>query len=306
MDLKDTKQNHRTQGIMAAMLRRSGRSSSPRVKPYDYGACPSEPTAQDKYFYTADGSRDPITNQADEESTVYVYPPKNIKALRFDAAKWQNTPRPRNYHGIWPPTCASQLMNTRMLLHDDSESREAKQFRKTNGEQAFHECLGKFCWQQTDLPDGIFCVEENCNHTVKEWLTGAASWEERFEFQTLPHMGHGLFSKCNWKKGNILGAYLGELIPSRTSNTEYCHEVFIGPEFEKTGASIAYIDAERCGNYVRFCNHSCENNANISEERVGEERVLVLRATKRIAAGEQVTIDYGTDFFRGGQCLFKR
>ncbi|KAF1360617.1 SET domain-containing protein, partial [Lizonia empirigonia] len=100
-----------------------------------------------------------------------------------------------------------------------------------------------------------------------------------------------------------LGAYLGELNPTRTENTDYCHEVAIGPEFEKTGAPVAYIDAEKCGNYVRFCNHSCESNAKIYSARVGKERILALRATKHIAAGEQICIDYGTEYFQSRQCL---
>lgn len=31
--------------------------------------------------------------------------------------------------------------------------------------------------------------------------------------------------------------------------------------------------------------------------------MLVLRATRRVAPSEQVTIDYGEDCFRDGQCL---
>ncbi len=222
--------------------------------------------------------------------------------MRFDARKWQNLPRPENYHGTWPPTTLSQLLNTGMILFDDHESEQAKEFSKTHGPQTYYDCLGKFCWQDAKLPDGIFCVEENCDHTFGEWLTGTYGWEERFELQSIPRMGCGLFSKCAWKKGDILGVYLSELIPSRPSNTEYIIEIDIGPFFEKTGAPVAYINAEHCENYVRFCNHNCENNARISEERVGADRVLSLRATKRIAAGEEVTVDYGNEYFRDGQC----
>ena len=116
-------------------------------------------------------------------------------------------------------------------------------------------------------------------------------------------MGCNLYSECKWKNGDILGAYVGELIFLCSSNTEYCHEIFIGPEFEKMGAPVAYIDAEKCGYCVRSCNHSCENNANICEKRVEEKRILVLRAAKQIVAGEQICIDYGGAYFRDGQCM---
>lgn len=225
-------------------------------------------TAQDKYFY-ADGLRRPLVDQASDSSLGYNYTPRNITALRFNPTIWQNLPRPHSYHGSWPPTSASQLLDTRPLF-DNQEDPKAKLFRKAHGKQIHHDCLGKYCWQHAVLPDGYsLCAEENCNHTFAEWLTGASGWEERLELRITSLMGSGLYSKRAWKDGDILGAYLGELIPNRTSNTEYCHEVVIGPAFEKTKAPIAYIDAELCGNYVRFCNHSCEHNAVISEGRVG-------------------------------------
>lgn len=293
---------HEIQPTMPA-TRHSGRTPAVRFSPYNYGACPSKPVDQDEYFYAADGSDEPIVTEATTGLTVYTYPPRNVTALSFDPTKWQNVPRPANYHGPWPPTSASELMNTGLIHDYTDESPKANKFYKQHGDQTYLECLGKYCWQNTDLPNGIFCVEDNCTHTTAEWLTGASEWKERFQLGNTACMGSGLFSKQLWSKGDILGMYLGELIPLRTSNTDYCHEVVIGPAFTKTEAPVAYIDAKLCGNYVRFCNHSCENNAYICEGRIGKERVLVLRAAKRIAADEQVTVDYGTDYFRDRQCL---
>lgn len=186
---------------------------------------------------------------------------------------------------------------------DTAPDTKAKQQIKTHGKPIVYECLGKYCWQEVSFPDGFLCQEENCNHTLSEWLTGAERWEDRFELRGTADMGFGLHSKQEWNKDDVLGAYLGELIPKRNSNPDYCHEVFIGPEFTKTKATIAYIDAEHCGNYTRFCNHSCEHNAVIAERRVGKERVLALTAVRSIAAGEQVTIDYGEEYFWFRKCL---
>lgn len=291
--------NEKTYLRMPPVTRRTTRSPSPRFKSHDYGLCPSEPIAQDKYFYGSDGIRQPIYNPG---QIIGEYPPKRVRALRFDPQKWRNAPRPANYLGVWPPTSASQLMNTQSVLDTVSE-KKVKQLLRTYGEPVIHDCLGKFCWQEAGLPGGVFCMEDYCDHSFSEWLTGAEGWEERFELRDIPNMGCGLHSKQEWEKDDILGAYLGELIPQHNYNTEYCHEVFVGPESSKTSATIAYIDAEKCGNYTRFCNHSCEHNAVISEGRVGKERVLALRAIKYIAAGEQITIDYGTEYFQTRQCL---
>ncbi|KAJ4992122.1 set domain protein [Stagonosporopsis vannaccii] len=284
------------------VIRHSGRNTGLRFEPYDYGPCPS-PVAQDKYFHTAHEPTREVFNESQIDSPLYKYPPSNITALCFDPTKWQDIPRPANYLGPWPPTSASELMDTHLMHEDSDDSPKTKQSVKKHGEQIYPACLGKHCWQNTDLPKGTFCVDYGCTHTFTDWLTGAAGWQERFELRNTYRMDCGLYSKCKWTKGDILGVYIGELVPLRPSDTEYCHEVVIGPAFEKTEAPVAYVDAMHYGNYVRFCNNSCENNANICEARVGNERVLALRATKRIAPGEQVTVDYEQDYFRDGQCL---
>jgi hypothetical protein len=298
---------------MPVELRRSTRSRSLRYRPYevDYGNCPSKPIVQSKYFYAVGDARFAIANHVHPTSTEFPATPEKIKGIRFDHRKWQYIQRPANYHGPWPPTSVSQLMNTDFTLDDMGGNREATRFQKKHGEQRNEDCLGKFCWQEVGSTNGIYCLKANCGHSFAEWLTGQARWRQRLEIRQIPGMGYGLFSKMNskvgwketWKKDDILGAYLGELIPERTGNTDYCHEVTIGPEFKNTRAPVAYIDAEKCGSYVRFCNHGCESNAGIFEARVGKERVLALRATKPIAAGEQICIDYGSDYFHDRQCL---
>ncbi|KAF1932070.1 uncharacterized protein M421DRAFT_402854 [Didymella exigua CBS 183.55] len=147
------------------------------------------------------------------------------------------------------------------------------------GKPVSHYCLGKYCWQGARSIGGFFCQEDTCDHTFSEWLTGAEGWEERFEISAIPDMGYGLHSKQEWEK------------------------VLVGPEFSKTSARVAYVDAEHCENYTRFCNHSCDNNENTAEARAGKERVLVLKAEKDTAVGEQITVDYDSDYFTNRKCL---
>lgn len=293
--------------------RRPSRTSSPKRVPYkvNYGNCPFGAIVQSRYFYAIDDAKIPITNTIDPTSIDSPVIPEQIDGIGFDPQRWQNIPRPANYHGNWPPTSASQLMNTDFTLDDMGGNRAANRFQKVYGEQVNEECLGKYCWQEAGFMGGVYCLEANCNRNFAEWLTGQKRWQDRFGTRSVPGMRYSLFSKLNplvgwrgvWKKGDIMSVYLGELIPERTGRTEYCHEVKIGPEFEKMKTAVAYIDAGKRGNYVRFCNHSCENNAEISEVRVGKERVLALTATRRIAAGQEIVIDYGSDYFRDGQCL---
>lgn len=85
--------------------------------------------------------------------------------------------------------------------------------------------------------------------------------------------------------------------------TDYCDKVFVGSEISKPTVKVAYVVAKDCGHYTRFCRHSCEIKANIVEARVEKERVLVLQAERRIAADEQATIDFDSDYFKSKEFL---
>lgn len=114
-------------------------------------------------------------------------------------------------------------------------------------------------------------------------------------------MGYGLFSKVSWSAGEILGPYLGELLPSKPPQIGYVHSVKIGLNSTVQDVdTVAYVDAEVVGNFVRFANHSCDFNALIEKARVGTERVLAMRARESIKAGEQVLINYGDEYFGEG------
>jgi hypothetical protein len=199
-------------------------------------------------------------------------------------------------------------MNVDISVDDIGSLTKQSNFMRKHGELVDEEsCLGKWCWQSTDWSD-FLCAQDfdsraKCDHTFAEWSKGCGSWKKRLEIKKAPGMGYGLYSKQSWKKGDVLGVYLGELIPRRNKSTDYCHQVKIGPDFSKTEAQVAYVDAEKCGNYTRFANHSCDNNANIVEAKIGNERVLAMRAIRAIAPGEQVCIDYREDYFRERQCL---
>ncbi|KAF1833031.1 SET domain-containing protein [Decorospora gaudefroyi] len=251
----------------------------------------------------------PITHHKTFPGLPKIKPivPHFITALKFDASLWTSRPKPPNYHGVWPPTAASHLMNVDTNLHAIGSLAKQANFLRKNGDLVKEPCLGKYCWQSTAWGSDFFCAQDfdaraQCDHSVPKWMTGCSSWKLRFEIRSVPRMGYGLYAKQRWAKGDILGLYLGELIPEPGVNTDYCHQVKIGPEFSNAEAQVAYVNARRFGNYTRFANHSCDNNANIVEARIGDERVLALRAIRNIDPGEQVSVDYRSDYFRKRRC----
>jgi hypothetical protein len=145
---------------------------------------------------------------------------------------------------------------------------------------------------------------------LKEWLQGGEDWQERFEIRNseMLAIGFGLFSRCEWKINDILGCYLGEIKPRVEPNASYFVKLQIGPEEvvdrRKSAAAksvdkpkFVYVDAERRGNWARFMNHNCNNNAEIVQARVGSTKFIAIRARRKIVKGEQVTIDYGNEYF---------
>lgn len=149
-------------------------------------------------------------------------------------------------------------------------SRQQKAFLRRNGDFSKPDCIGQSCWYST-FCNADFDSSTPCTHTFAEWSQPCSVWQSRFEVCPVGGVGYGLFTTHAWKTGDILGPYLGELFPHQTSNTDYCHEVSIGPEFSKKRTAVAYVDAEHAGSFVRFANHSCKNNAVIVEARVGSD-----------------------------------
>ncbi|KAK0721233.1 hypothetical protein B0T21DRAFT_373218 [Apiosordaria backusii] len=58
------------------------------------------------------------------------------------------------------------------------------------------------------------------------------------------------------------------------------------------------VDSARYGNWTRFCNSHCDPNVEVCPEQAGGIRILVFRAIKDIDENEEVTINYGREYFQ--------
>ncbi|MGE3148500.1 MAG: SET domain-containing protein [Pseudorhodoplanes sp.] len=102
--------------------------------------------------------------------------------------------------------------------------------------------------------------------------------------------GLGLFATREIPKGEIIVYYKGRIIPDKlarelendTSN-RYLYEI----------NSRWTIDGSSRRNLGRYANHSCRPNA---ESDIRKHKVFI-RATKKIAPGDEITYDYGRDYF---------
>jgi uncharacterized protein len=102
--------------------------------------------------------------------------------------------------------------------------------------------------------------------------------------------GLGLFATTAIKRGAFIVEYSGPRIPTReakarerASGTRYMFEI----------NSRWTVDGSPRSNIGRYANHSCQPNA---ESAIWKGKVI-LRAIKPITPGEEITYDYGPDYF---------
>lgn len=98
--------------------------------------------------------------------------------------------------------------------------------------------------------------------------------------------GLGLFTLKDIKKGEIIIEYKGETITENEANIR-------GGQYLFTLNKRYTLDGSTRKNKARYANYSCRPNA---EADVKKMRVFI-SALKNISAGEEITYDYGKEFF---------
>jgi len=101
-----------------------------------------------------------------------------------------------------------------------------------------------------------------------------------------PGLGQGLFVTRSFEKGDFIMEYTGRRIPTQYADTLKTRYLFALDD-EWT------IDGSSRSNLARYINHSCDPNC---EAEIHDERIYVL-STRNIVAGEELTIDYGNEYF---------
>lgn len=114
-------------------------------------------------------------------------------------------------------------------------------------------------------------------------------------------VGKGLFVRKSFKKGFEKGDAIGEYVGERILEDEYqarIEEYIMDKTFNYfVGVTDGlYIDAAKRGNWTRFVNNSHEPNAQFEPLVVSGTWRVYLVATERIRAGDEVTIDYGSEY----------
>jgi len=119
-------------------------------------------------------------------------------------------------------------------------------------------------------------------------------------------VGWGLFAGSDLTEGDLVGEYCGVLQEALDAPPEekvdghflsdyswnYPDELPDGTEFE--------ICALQEGNELRFVNHSTQANLAVDHTLVDGLFVTFFRVVRPVVRGEQLTVDYGEEYWSGG------
>jgi hypothetical protein len=103
--------------------------------------------------------------------------------------------------------------------------------------------------------------------------------------------GLGLFATKPIKKGDKIIRYFGPLLDSRNKKHDAIENKYL---FELNNRWT--IDGSVRKNIARYINHACRPNSE-SDVSVRKRKILI-RALKKIEPGEEISYDYGTDYFK--------
>lgn len=104
--------------------------------------------------------------------------------------------------------------------------------------------------------------------------------------KTLPGVGQGLFAVYDIPAGAFILEYTGEKLSTGTAEQTGSRYLFVVDD-EWT------VDGSVPGNVAGYINHACEPN---TEATIEDGRIMIY-ATRDIESGEEITIDYGDEYF---------
>ncbi|RAL10266.1 SET domain protein, partial [Aspergillus homomorphus CBS 101889] len=119
---------------------------------------------------------------------------------------------------------------------------------------------------------------------------------ELVELVVTEGMGIGVRALWPFRKGDILGEYLGRLLPhDAVEDKTYC--LMWEAKTAGTSKQVA-IDACFEGNWTRFVNHSCSASTAFKSRTFGDRAAMTLEATRDIAMYEEITVNYGFRYWQ--------
>jgi hypothetical protein len=141
-------------------------------------------------------------------------------------------------------------------------------------------------------------------HSKRKWL--GALYAEQIRSATMADVSirwiddtleYGLFAEKDISAWQFIGEYTGVVrrhYPIFSEINDYC---FLYPTSRYLFGKY-FIDGEKCGNEIRYANHSDRPNSESTGIFSDGMFHMILRAIKDIPAGAQITYDYGDRYWK--------
>jgi uncharacterized protein len=100
--------------------------------------------------------------------------------------------------------------------------------------------------------------------------------------------GLGLFATEEIKRGEFVIAYVGEIISNKEADRRGGRYLFELNRYHT-------LDGKARSNLARYANHSCKPNCFIELDK--KKETVEIYAKKNIHSGEEITYDYGKEYF---------
>ena len=108
--------------------------------------------------------------------------------------------------------------------------------------------------------------------------------------------GTGIRTLAAFDRGDILDVFVGELTHNLQDHV-YPLTQSVDRQTPCGNNILCYIAPHRYGNWTRFINHSCQPSTQFVVRTIGDRVVTTVEAMRRISAFEELTIDYGGDYW---------
>lgn len=161
-----------------------------------------------------------------------------------------------------------------------SESDDSLMISKTQGNWVCQMWLGEMC-----------DPEYGCE-TCKDGIKG-----KNVEQKLTTDMNYGLFACENISKGEYIVQYEGRILKRKPRIlNDYIIEVHcLNKTKQKTKI---YVDTKNSKSLAKYCNHGCDNNAQIAKvfKSENERDELWIKAITDIQKNDEIFVHYGLDF----------
>ncbi|PWY90916.1 SET domain-containing protein [Aspergillus heteromorphus CBS 117.55] len=111
--------------------------------------------------------------------------------------------------------------------------------------------------------------------------------------------GVGVYTLMNFRKGEILGEFVGVLHPPDYAG-DPVYSLTMQSKLEEVTEELV-VSPKRFGNWTRFINHSCSASTAFVSRTIGQRSTMTIEALRDIAVFEELTVDYGSGYWKGSE-----